>query len=249
MKKLALLLASAAMLSGCAAANDSGAGEVDKDEIEQIVRAYLLENPEILRDMSLALQEKEAAEEVALTAEALKDLAPRISGDARDISIGPDDAKVTLVEFFDYNCGYCKQSTEWVRQVIADHGDDVRVVFKEVPVLDRGRDGSSRNAARAALAAARQGKYPTLHFSLMNERALTPERVEKLAEAAGLDMTQFREDIKDPALDIHINQNLQLAREIPAMSGTPFFVINDQFVSGANTQALESILAEELSES
>ena len=242
MKKLALLFASTAMLSGCAAQ----AGEVDRAEVEQIVRAYLLENPEILREMSIALQDKEREEEIALTAEALKDLAPRISGDSRDIAIGPENAKVTLVEFFDYNCGYCKQSTEWLRGVIDEHGDDVRVVFKEVPVLDRGRDGSSRNAARAALAAARQGKYPTLHFSLMNERALTPERVEALVEAAGLDMDKFRTDIKDPALDVHINQNLQLAREIPAMTGTPFFVINDQYVSGANTELLERVLNEEL---
>jgi len=127
-----------------------------------------------------------------------------------------------------------------------EQGDDVRIVFKEVPVLDRGKDGSSRNAARAALAAARQGQYTKLHFSLMNERALTPARVEKLAEAAGLDMEKFRKDMKDPAINIHIDQNLQLAREIPALSGTPFFIINDKYVSGARTEELKRLLKEEL---
>ena len=248
MRKLTTALTGAAMvaslsmgLAGCAQADP-----VDKAEIEEIVRAYLLENPEILRDMSVALQEKERQEEESLTAEVIKDLNDRIMADPRDVSLGPDDAKVTIVEFFDYNCGYCKRSTEWVRNLVNERGDDVRVVFKEVPVLDRSANGSSRNAARAALAAARQGKYPTLHFSMMNERALTPERVEALAEAAGLDMEKFREDMKDPAIDAHINQNLQLAREIPAMSGTPFFIINDEWVSGADTGRLDAILNEKL---
>ena len=235
-------LASPLVISACAEADP-----IQRAEVEEIVREYLLENPEILREMSEALVEKEQEEERALTASILEDYRDRISGDPRDIAIGPEDAKVTLVEFFDYNCGYCKQSTDWVRSVMEDHGDDVRIVFKEVPVLDRGREnGSSRNAAKAALAAGRQGKYTTMHFSLMNERALTPERVEKLAEAAGLDMEQFKEDMADPALDTHINQNLSLARDIPALSGTPFFIINDEWVSGANVPELERVLEEEL---
>ena len=228
--------------SGCA-----NADPIDKAEVEEIVRAYLLENPEILREMSIALQEKETEQERALTVAAIQDLDDRITGDVRDIAIGPKDAKVTLVEFFDYNCGYCKTSTEWIRSVIDEHPEDVRVVFKEIPVLDRGRaEGSSRNAARAALAAARQGKYPVMHFSLMNERALTPDRIEKIAEAAGLDMDKFKEDLKDPKLDEHINDNLRLAQEIPALSGTPFFIINDQFRSGADIRALQAMLEDEL---
>jgi len=247
MRKFLTLIATASVLAltGCAQADP-----VEKAEIEEIVRAYLLENPEILRDMSIALSEKDAAKEEQMTAEILKENESRIKRDPRDIAVGPTDAKVTIVEFFDYNCGYCKTSTGWVREVMEKHGDDVRIVFKEVPVLDRGREtGSSRNAARAALAASRQGQYTKMHFSLMNERALTPERVEKLAEAAGLDMDKFREDMKDPALNVHINQNLQLAREIPALTGTPFFIINDQYVSGANVPALKEMLAEELGES
>jgi protein-disulfide isomerase len=236
--------ASVLALAGCAQADP------DKAEIEEIVRAYLLENPEILRDMSIALSEKDAAREEQMTVELIKENETRIKRDPRDIAVGPTDAKVTIVEFFDYNCGYCKTSTGWVRDVMEEHGDDVRIVFKEVPVLDRGREnGSSRNAAKAALAAARQGQYTKMHFSLMNERALTPERVEKLAEAAGLDMDKFREAMEDPALDVHINQNLQLAREIPAMSGTPFFIVNDQYVSGAKVDELRDILAEELGDS
>ena len=235
-------LALAIGTSGCA-----NADPVDKAEIEEIVRAYLLENPEILREMSIALQDKEAERERALTVAAIQDLDDRITGDPRDIAIGPEDAKVTLVEFFDYNCGYCKTSTEWIREVMEEHPDDVRVVFKEIPVLDRGRaEGSSRRAARAALAAAKQGKYPVMHFSLMNERALTPERIDAIAEAAGLDMDKFKEDMTDSKLDQHLNDNLRLAQEIPSLSGTPFFIINDQFRSGADIAALQQMLDEEL---
>ena len=223
--------------SGCAQADP-----VDKAEVENIVRAYLLENPEILIEMSEALREKERADEERLLAEVLKDLDDRIKTDPRDITIGPDDAKVTVVEFFDYNCPPCKASTKWTRNLIDEHGDDVRVIFKEIPILDRGAEnGSSRQAARAALAAAKQGKYTTMHFSLMNERSLTPERIEAIAEAAGLDMDQFREDVADPALDVHLNQNLQLAREIPTMA-TPFFIINDEVVRGADIERLETTL-------
>ena len=240
----ALSLAAPFALSACAQAD---AADIDKAEVEQIVRDYLLANPEILREMSEALVAKEREEERILTADILEEYRDRIVADPRDIAIGPEDAKVTLVEFFDYNCGYCKQSTEWVREVMQEHPEDVRIVFKEVPVLDRGRpNGSSRNAAKAALAAGKQGKYTTMHFSLMNERALTPERVEALAEAAGLDMDKFRVDMADPALDVHLNQNLTLSRDIPALSGTPFFIINDQWVSGANLPELERILDEEL---
>ena len=247
-KSLALSLALLVGTAGCAQA-DTQAADLDRAEVEEIVRAYLLENPEILREVQEALIAKEAAEEERLTAEIIGQLDSRITGDARDIAIGPEDAKVTLVEFFDYNCGYCKRSTDWVRGVMEEHGGDVRIVFKELPVLDGGRpNGTSRNAAKAALAAGRQGKYSTLHFSLMNERSLTPERVEAIAEAAGLDMDKFRADMNDPAIDIHINQNLQLAREIPALTGTPFFIVNDQYVSGANVARLEEVLGEELAE-
>ena len=247
MRKISMLLLGASLgLASCAQADPAMADSLMDERIQQVVRSYLLENPEILREMSVALQEKERAEAQALTGAAIRDLEDRIKNDPRDVSLGPEDAKVTLVEFFDYNCGFCKRSTEWLRKTLDTHGDDVRVVFKEIPILDRGSDGSSRNAARAALAAARQGKYPVLHFSLMNERALTPERVDALAEAAGLDMDKFREDMKDPAIDAHIDANIELAREIPDLTGTPFFIINDQWLSGADSEKLDAILAQEL---
>lgn len=226
-------------LIGFSACSQAGAtGKLDRSEVELIVKEYLLENPEILRDAFIALEEKEAS--AAL--EAVRD---DIFKDPRDISIGPKDAKVTIVEFFDYNCGYCKRSTEWVKQVMEQHGDDVRIIFKELPLLD-GRTKTSRNAAKVALAAARQGKYSKIHFSLMNERSLTEDRVLQIAEKAGIDMDKLKKDMEDPSLERQLNDVIILAQKIPSLTGTPYFFINDEQVSGANTPELDRLLKEAL---
>lgn len=238
MKTVMMSVAALSLMSfsACAQANDGS--DLNRADIELIVKEYLLENPEILREAFIALEIKE--EKASL--DAVRDA---VFKDPRDISIGPKDAKVTIVEFFDYNCGYCKRSTNWVKEVMEKHGDDVRVVFKELPLLD-GRTKTSRNAAKVALAAARQGKYSTIHFSLMNERSLTEDRVMKIAEKAGLDMKKLEKDLEDPALERQINDTIVLAQRIPSLTGTPYFLINDDAVSGANIQELERLLSEAL---
>jgi len=236
MKNLMISVAALTLFSTGACTQASASGELNRAEVELIVKEYLLENPEILRDAFVALEAKE--EKAAL--DAVRDA---VFKDPRDISIGPKDAKVTIVEFFDYNCGYCKRSTDWVKKVMEDHSDDVRIVFKELPLLD-GRTKTSRNAAKVALAAARQGKYSTIHFSLMKERSLTEERVMLIAEKAGLDMEKLKKDMEDPALERQINDTIVLAQRIPSLTGTPYFLINDEAVSGANTPELDRILKE-----
>lgn len=238
MKHLMMGIAALSLLSFSACAQADASGKLDRAEVEQIVKDYLLANPEILRDAFAALEVKE--EKAAL--DAVRD---EVFKDPRDISIGPKDAKVTIVEFFDYNCGYCKRSTDWVKDIMEQHGDDVRIVFKELPLLD-GRTKTSRNAAKVALAAARQGKYSTIHFSLMKERSLTEERVLQIAEKAGLDMDKLEADMKDPSIERQINDTIVLAQQIPALTGTPFFFINDEQVSGANTPELQRLLDEAL---
>ena len=235
------LMASVAIISliGFSACSQAGASDQhNRADIEKIVKDYLLENPEIVRDALIALQDKE--EKAAL--DLIRD---DIFNDDRDIAVGPKDAKVTIVELFDYNCGYCKRSTEWVKKTIDTHGDDVRIIFKETPLLD-GRAKTSKNAAKAALAAARQNKYSELHFALMEERSLSEERVLEIAKDAGLNMKKFEADMDDPALERHINDNLSIMAQIPSFSGTPFFFINDEYVSGANTPELERLLKEAL---
>ena len=226
---IALAIAST---SGCAQAGQ--ASDMKRADVEQIIQEYLLENPEILREALIALDKKEDRASITAVSDAL-------FKDPRDVSIGPKNAKVTVVEFFDYNCGFCKSSSDWLKGVMDKYPDDVRVVFKELPILD-GRTKTSKNAAIAALAADRQGKYSTMHFSLMAERSLTPERVLKIAEDAGLDMNKLKEDMKDPEIERLLSDGLLLANKIPSLTGTPFFVINDDFIAGADAAALDQML-------
>ena len=227
-------------VSGCAQAESKGR-DMKRADVEKIIKEYLMENPEILREALIELDKKEDRAAIAAVSDAL-------FKDPRDVSIGPKDAKVTVVEFFDYNCGFCKTSSDWLKGVMEKYPDDVRIVFKELPILD-GRTKTSRNAAKAALAAARQGKYTTMHFSMMKERSLTEERVFALAEKAGLDMDKLKEDMKDKELDRQLEDGLLLANRIPSLTGTPFFVINDDFIAGADTRKLDEMLEAALKDS
>lgn len=227
-------------LSACAEANTSksAVNTTDRAQIESIIKSYLLENPEIIRDAMIALEEKQDRELIAAFQEEL-------TGDSRDVSYGPADAKVTIVEFFDYNCSYCKRSTEWVRQTLEAHPNDVRVIFKELPILE-GRTKTSRNAALAALAAGRQGQYKDMHFALMRESGLSEAKIEQLAQEIGLDVKKLRADMKDPKLAKQIEDTILLAQNLPPLTGTPFFVINDKYLAGANSDALQKLLDDAL---
>ena len=217
-----------------AACSQAGAADMDRKQVEEIVKEYLLENPEIIRDAMIAL---EAKEEMA----ALDAVKTRVFNDSRDPTVGPKNAKVTIVEFFDYNCGFCKKSTDWLAEVIEGNPDDVRVIFKELPILD-GRSKTSRTAARAALAAAEQGKYWDMHVALMEQRGLTDEKIENLAKDVGLDITKFKKDMNNKAHTLHLDDNMRIAQELPMFSGTPFFMIGDEYVAGANTDYLQAML-------
>ncbi len=223
--------------AGCAEAGPAKASP-NKAEIESVVKAYLLENPEVIREALILLDEKEDRESIQRVAKELRK-------DARDFSIGPKNAKVTIVEFFDYNCSFCKQSTAWVQDVMAQHPKDVRVIFKELPILER-RTLTSRNAAKAAMAAQKQGKYMEMHLALMEGTALSEEFINAAAKKIGLNMKQFEKDVSGDAMDEQLEDIMFLAAQIPGLSGTPFFVINDQFLASGNTDKLKVMLEEEL---
>ena len=227
------------MTASCAEAGPTT--NMSKAEIETIVKEYLLENPEIIRDAIINLQEKEALQERETFKESIIAARDALENDPRDATVGPDDAKVTIVEFFDYNCGFCKRATPWLENAIEKYGDDIRVVFKELPILDD-RTKTSRLAARAALAADKQGKYKEMHFALMNQKRLSGEIIRETAEEIGLDMRRYDADLADPSIDQHINDTLQLANRLPALTGTPFFVVGDEYISGADTGRLEQLV-------
>lgn len=241
---LSLIFASIGALSACgeATARQTTQAETQsKAEIEAIVRAYILENPEIIEEAIFALDRKRQGELILEGRKSLVTYKDEIESDPRDFSLGPKDAKVTVVEFFDYNCGFCKRTTNWVKDMIEEYPNDIRFVFKELPVLDA-RSQTSRNAARVALAAARQGRYMDMHFALMNARGLSETRVQALAKELKLDIDKLNKDMRDPAIEAQINDTLALANRIPVLTGTPFFIINGDYVSGANMDELRGKL-------
>ncbi len=221
---------------GCA---EAGPQDVNQAEVEAIIKNYLMEHPEIIREALIELNEREDRASIV----AVKN---ELHNDSRDYSYGPKNAKVTVVEFFDYNCSFCKQSTDWLQQVMKEHPNDVRVVFKELPILDR-RTRTSRNAAKAALAAGRQGKYNEMHVMLMGGTNLDDKFINSSATKLGLNLQQFKKDMADPKLDEQIEDGLVLAASIPGLTGTPFFVINDKFLASGNTDALQNMLDTALS--
>lgn len=143
--------------------------------------------------------------------------------------LGNPKGDVTVVEFFDYNCPYCKRVADDVRQLIAED-PGIRLVYREWPILGAG----SQLAARAALAAQRQGRYEQMHRALMDQPRVTEQSVLRAAQAVGLDMPRLRRDMQNRKIERHIAESFQLAREL-GINGTPAFVIGDRITQGLIT--------------
>ena len=219
----------------------------DKEAIEKIVAEYIMENPEIIEDALIALNDKRAAEEAELARTAIADNQDALINYAGDYYVGPSDAPVTVVEFFDYRCGFCKRSAEWATELPEKYDNQVRVVFKEFPILS----AESEKAALAAIAAGKQGKYIEMHMALMeldNGSGFGPEQIDSIAEGLGLDVAKMRADMQSMEVQTAVADAKALAREI-GISGTPNFVIGDSVVPGADQARVEALIEDALAES
>lgn len=237
---LALAAASLALLPACA---DAGAA-ASKSEIEKVVRDYILENPEIIEEALIALDQKQKVAQAAAAQAAIKANADKLYSHEGDYSIGPADAKVTIVEFFDYRCGYCKRSLDWVRALPEEYDGQVRVVFKELPIFG----GISETAALAALAAGKQGKYVEMHTGLMRIKSnddLTEANIDAVAQSAGVNVAKMRADMKSMAVQQQLSDMKALGQNL-AVGGTPGFFIGEQHIEGANIPLLESAIEDAL---
>jgi protein-disulfide isomerase len=200
----------------------------EQAEIRAIVRDYLVRNPDVLREALDALAERTDSERWQ-----------RMKSDPRDFSMGPANAPIVIVEFFDYRCPYCHAAMEWVSDV-ARTRRDVRVVFKEFPILSE----ASMEAARAAIAALPQGRYWAFHRALMGFRGdLTSERIDQLARQSGIDVPRMRRAMESPEVTRLLEENRALAVDI-GNTATPLFIINGEQVSGFDQQRLDARLRE-----
>ena len=199
----------------------------DKDAIERIVRDYLLRNPEVIDEALGVLQARRQAEEQARVRVAIAENREALGAHPMSPVSGNADGDVTVVEFFDYQCGYCKRALRAMEDLLETDAN-VRVVWKEFPILGP----VSVVAARAAMAAQRQGRYLALHLALMREPELTEQKVFEIANQTGLDMAQLRRDMEDPAIEAYLGEVRALARQL-RIGGTPAFVVGDTLVPGA----------------
>lgn len=198
-----------------------------RSEMEVIIKEYLLKNPEILQEMNQGLEEKQRQAEDAQRKNGLIQNANQIFRDKSDYVAGNPNGNVTLVEFFDYNCPWCKKDFVDVMALI-DEDKELKVVLKEFPIL--GPD--SEYAAKAAVAAGRQGKYLQLHKAFyQHEGRVTKEAVDEIASTSGLDMDRLKRDMENPATLETIARNLALAQSL-AINGTPAFIVDDKLFPG-----------------
>lgn len=191
------------------------------------VRAALMANPEVIFEVAERAQasQREAAREAANAA--IRQNLRGLHDDPRDPAVGPADARVVVVQFFDYRCPGCKAVAPGFREIMDDH-PDVRFVFKEWPILDRpGDPPASEYAARAALAAHAQGRFVPVHRALMAQPALDPAGVDRVLRENGVDLERARASMDAAETEGHLEDVARLAQLIGA-EGTPTFIVNGE---------------------
>ncbi len=232
----AALLAAAVTVSGCSREEEKTKAQSQprsKEEIERIVRNYLLQNPEVLVESMRALEEKKEADRREKAKGAIGRRRAEIFHDPDSPVGGNPEGDVTIVEFFDYQCGFCRRVAPVVDKAL-ERDPKLRIVYKEFPILGP----NSSLAARAALASRGQGKYLPFHKALMRvEGALSESNLLRVAASVGLDTARLKEDMKSPDIEAAIKRNHALARAL-FIRGTPAFIIGDRLFPGALTESI-----------
>lgn len=211
-----------------------------REAIEGIIHDYLLKNPDVLIEAIRSAEDKLNREADAKAVTALDDRHNEIFDDPTTPIGGNPQGDVTIVEFFDYRCPYCKQVLPSLQALLKeDH--QLRFVYKEMPVLGP----ASVVAAHAALAAQQQGKYEEFHVAMMATKGqITEETVYKVAGSVGLDVARLKQDMAAPAIEHALKANLALAEALN-IRGTPGFIIGKHIVPGAlDLEALKSMIAD-----
>jgi len=227
-RTLATVAVASLALAGCQPA---------KDAFGKQVRAYLLEHPEVLQEASVKLQEKQLAEAHKAASGALNTHRAALERDPRDFVANPA-GKITVVEFFDYRCGYCKVAAPEVLDLIAKN-PDVRFVFKEFPIFG----GESNLAAQVALSGPARAKTLDLYRAFMGEKALDEAAIDRHLRAVGVDPAAAKTAGASPQVQKQLADTHQLAAALN-IEGTPAFIVGDRMISGADIPALQQAIAE-----
>lgn len=214
--------------------------EISDDRIKALVAETLRENPELVLEALQALEARQAEAQAATAASVLSKERTTLERDPNAPILGNPDGDVTIVEFFDYNCPYCKRAMPEVNDLMAED-TNVRLVLREWPILSEG----SAFAARAALASRQQGKYAEMHDALMTMRGkVEAEAVLRIAGEVGLDVEKLKTDMQSPEVEEHLATSMRLAEAL-GFNGTPSFVVGDQLIPGfvEKPQLVEAVTA------
>lgn len=225
-KQILLSLALAgSVVANVWAADNFSAGQ--KKQIEEIVHKYLVNNPQVLVEASQALQRKQQSDMEKLQTQAvatIRQQTDKVFFNKQDPVIGNPNGTVTVVEFFDYQCGHCREMLPVIDEAIKND-KELRVVFKMLPIFG----GASELAAKAALAAAKQDKFYVMHQELMQATDYSADNIMTLAKKAGLDIEKFKTDMESDAVKQTMAASQDLAKQLK-LYFTPALVV-------ANTQA------------
>jgi protein-disulfide isomerase len=226
--RIAAVLMLALALAGC--------GEPKPDaEFGAKVRAYLLEHPEVLQEAYAKLEEKQQQQAMAAAGEAIAKNRKALENDPRDFVANPD-GKITVVEFFDYNCGYCKVIAPQVLETIRSN-PDVRFVLKDMTIFGE----ASEYAAAGAELAKPTGKYLSVHQQFMAQKPLDDAGVARILAAHGVSPDDARARQKSPAQLRYLDDQHKLAAAL-GIQGTPAFIVGDVMIPGANPEALKAAI-------
>ena len=228
------LLAAAVLIAGLTPSLAPAAefSPAQRQGIEQIVHDYLIAHPEVLQEAIAELDKKQAAADAEKHKDAVKENAKALFSSPHQVVLGNPDGKVTFVEFFDYNCGFCKRAMDDMLTLMKDD-PKLRVVLKEFPVLGPG----SVEAAQVAVAARMQDKtgkkYLDFHQKLLGGRGeANKARALAVAKEVGYDMDRLQKDMQSAEVKNTLQENFKLAETL-GLNGTPSYVIGDKVIVGA----------------
>jgi protein-disulfide isomerase len=217
---------------------DAPSASLDEKKIVDVVHDYLTKNPEILVEMTTELDKRQQAEQASQQEKVISDNADALFRSPLSFSAGNPNGDVTVVEFFDYNCGFCRRALPDLVKLI-DSDDKVKVVFKELPIFGE----ESEAAAKAALAAGKQGKYFEMHQKLYADPGKADkDKALRAAAELGLDVPQLEKDMEDPSIQQALDETKDLAQKL-GLQGTPLYLIGDRIVPGAPDDLYDQLTA------
>jgi protein-disulfide isomerase len=208
-------------------------------EIEGMIKDYLLAHPEVMVEVSKELEKRQASMQAETNKKVIVDKKTAIFRAPTDFVFGNPKGEISVVEFFDYNCGWCKKAVDEVTK-LTKADPNVRVVMKELPIFGE----NSTAAAKAAMASIKQGKYWEFHIALMKEKQVTKDNLFQIAAKVGLNVDKLKADMADPAIDAALKETMTIAQEL-GIEGTPGFIIDSRVNVGfVPADGIKEILAD-----